>query len=109
EPENGRHRDRQCRQRAKGIFDAGDRGEIESDQAPQLRLGEDGDAAHRVPLPVPEAMPAEFRQMMSRWACMSMLRPDSSVTTGPSAFTLPASNAAMPTAPAPSTTSRSAA
>ena len=47
------------------------------------------------------------RRQSAGAALMSMLRPERTSTVGPLGLTLPASSAAMPTAPAPSTISRS--
>ena len=103
EPHDRRHGDRQRRQRAKGSLHAGNRIEIQLHDLPEITFGEDRYAAHAAPSCAPTNSP----HTTCRCSAMSIFRPETRTTTGPETLTLPASSAAMPTAPAPSTTSRS--
>src|SRR3954454_11488522 len=103
EPENRRHRHGKRGQGAEGVFDAGNSIEIERHEGAQLRGGEDGHPAHGTRSGSASASPLTTR----RCRPMSMLSPVRTTTVGPLVLTLPASRAPMPTAPAPSTISRS--
>jgi hypothetical protein len=80
--------------------------QIERNDAAQFRLGEYLHLRHAASSANGSALP-----LMTRWCRpISTLRPDRMTATGPSSLpSRPESSAAIPTAPAPSTTSRSSA
>ena len=105
EAQDRRHRHRQGGERPEGVLHTGDGVEVQLHDRPEIGLGEDRHAGHAA-----RSRPSRHALLtMSRCRFMSMFLPDSTATSGPLASTLPASRAAMPTAPAPSTTSRSSA
>src|SRR5690606_12317197 len=103
EPQDRRHRHLLRRQRAEGVLDAGDRLHVERDEAAQFPFGQDGHPAHAASSLAKGLSP----QTICRCSPMSTFLPDRIATVGPCGFTRPAISAAMPTAAAPSTISRS--
>ncbi|MEY9586875.1 hypothetical protein ABIA15_005696 [Sinorhizobium fredii] len=104
EPQDRRHRHRPGGECVEGILDAGNRLAIKRHDAAQLRLGENRHPCHAASSRNGSVSPFITR----RCRPMSTLRPETMTTIGPPVILiLPARSAAMPTAPAPSTTSRS--